>query len=160
MILIRKNILRNIYIYEKERSNHNGKELCDGSSKCNDNVERTTIWDGYIGLMYPSDIGYAVGGEVREKCLGKSIQEYDKEKYNTNYWLTPGDDNAWTITPMMRTISNRSLTIFSTGFVYSYDSRCRYGIYPTAYLKLSTKILSNSKLELEYGSIDNPFILE
>ena len=32
---------------------------------CTDNVNRTTTWEGYVGLMYPSDLGYVVGGEAR-----------------------------------------------------------------------------------------------
>ena len=44
--------------YEAERGSHNGKEQCEsngGGNNCNDTVPRTTTWDGYIGLMYPSE---------------------------------------------------------------------------------------------------------
>ena len=43
--------------YEAERSSHNGKEQCVSNENdgCNDTVDRTTTWDGYLGLIYPSD---------------------------------------------------------------------------------------------------------
>ena len=44
--------------YVTERESRNGKEQCTsngGGTYCNDEVPRTTTWDGYIGLMYPSE---------------------------------------------------------------------------------------------------------
>ena len=45
------------YMYDAERSTHNGNEHCTSKreSNCNDEVERKPTWDGYMGLMYPSD---------------------------------------------------------------------------------------------------------
>ncbi len=58
--------------YEYERSSNTGK-ICTSGTGCNDSVERTTEWEGYVGLMSPSDYGYAVGGSVRNTCLCKNL---------------------------------------------------------------------------------------
>ena len=47
--------------YNLERSNYIGK-VCSSLNSCNDNVERNITWTGQIGLMYPSDYGYATSG--------------------------------------------------------------------------------------------------
>ena len=52
--------------YNLERSNHTGK-ICTSSEYCNDSTERTTSWTGQVGLMYPSDYGYATSGGVSTK---------------------------------------------------------------------------------------------
>ena len=77
--------------YEYERSNNNGK-ICTSGSYCNDTVNRTTTWEGYVGLMYPSDYGYAVGGEARTNCLANTnLYNYDTNNCDSNDWLY----NSW-----------------------------------------------------------------
>ncbi|MBR1679151.1 MAG: hypothetical protein IJ704_00710, partial [Bacilli bacterium] len=85
--------------YEYERSNNTGK-ICTSGSRCNDTVNRTTTWEGYVGLMYPSDYGYAVGGEERANCLANTnlLYDYKNTDCKTNDWLfnsTP----QWTMSP-------------------------------------------------------------
>lgn len=64
--------------YEYERSN-NGK-ICSSGKYCNDNITRTTTWQGYVGLISMSDYGYAVGGENRNSCLNNTnIYNYGEE---------------------------------------------------------------------------------
>jgi len=61
--------------YGEERSSNTGKMICyTGSKYCRDNITRTTSYQGYIGLIYPSDYGYATsGGNTinRDLCLEK-----------------------------------------------------------------------------------------
>ena len=151
------------YMYEGERSTHNGKEICEsngGGSWCNDTVPRTTTWDGYVGLIYPSDYGYAVGGELRETCLGKSMKSYNTEECRTNDWLKPSWLHSWTMTPApISNKSNHTFFIYYGGDVSVYNTCDPFYIFPTAYLKSSFKILENLHPELEYGTIDNPFIV-
>ena len=141
--------------YEAERGSHNGKEQCEGSgggSRCNDEVPRTTTWDGYIGLMYPSDFGYAVGGEVRETCLGKSMYSYNSDSCNKNDWLTPSS-NTWTMTPAPdSSIASNVFYVNSTGYVYDTITSGGHGVQPVAYLKPSVKIASGT------GLISSPFL--
>ncbi len=133
--------------YEAERGSHNGKEQCEsngGGNICNDTVPRTTTWEGYIGLMYPSDYGYAVGGNVRETCLGKSMYDYDGESCNTNDWLKPSG-YTWTMTPSPYS-SNACYVFFvdSSGFVNRYLASYAHGVQPVVYLSSSVKIIDGN----------------
>ena len=50
-------------IYKWERSGGNGRAGCSNTTGgCSDTVQRTTTWRGKVGLMYPSDFGYATDG--------------------------------------------------------------------------------------------------
>ena len=145
-----------IYMYEAERSSHNGKEQCTttGGDKCNDELERKVSWEGYIGLMYPSDYGYAVGGEVRDTCLNKSMYSYDSGNCDANNWVKPGID-PWTMTSVPFT-SNSYNVFFNNGKGSIRDFGAYYplGVVPVGYLKSSVKIISGN------GTEENPFVLE
>ncbi len=159
---ILKNKINVSYMYEGERSNNHGKKFCSGGeSNCNDQVTRYTTWDGYIGLMYPSDYGYAVGGSKRVTCLGRSMFEWDDSALGCsgNDWLRLGSNDEWTITPaayssygsyVFRIVQNYRIAI-----TISYDDN---DVYPVAYLKSSIKI--QNKTDSNYGSYSNPFELE
>ena len=150
------------YMYESERSNHNGKEQCEntGGIYCNDEVERKTTWDGYIGLIHPSDYGYAVGGNVRTNCLIKSINTYNTENCNLNDWLS-SNTNVWTINPAPLTeYSHTAFFVSAEGYATSGGVDTFGNIKPVAYLKSNIKILENPNNDLKYGSIDNPFMIE
>ncbi len=154
-----ENLLTAKYMYEAEQSDHNGKEQCSGGYYCNDAVERTTTWTGKVGLMYPSDYGYAVGTEVRETCLGKSMYTYDKDNCKTNDWLYDLSNKQWTITPASYSINAESVFyVDSSGYVGCNASLNAYAVRPTVYLKSDVEIVQNN--DDDYGSIDNPFVLE
>jgi len=50
-----------IDFYHQERSKNTGK-ICSSGDYCTDQVLRTVAWNGNVGLMYPSDYGYATSG--------------------------------------------------------------------------------------------------
>ena len=106
-----------------------------------------------IGLIYPSDYGYAVGGEVRNNCLTKNLCDYDGDNCSSNDWLKPNND-LWTITPHSSS-SIDAFVIYSSGFVYygDFDVSTAYGVWPTLYLTTSTKIVDGN------GDINSPFVL-
>ncbi len=150
------------YMYEGERSNHHGKEQCasSGGNHCNDNVPRTTTWDGYIGLMYLSDYGYAVGGDVRVKCLNYDMINWDGSNLDCkgNNWLFTGA-NQWTITPFsLSSYANEAFYIYSGGDFDSTFAYYAYNIRPTVYLNSDIKI--QEKSDSNYGSQSNPFVIE
>ncbi len=142
--------------YEAERGSHNGKEQCasNGGNNCNDTVQRTTTWDGYVGLMYPSDFGYAVGGSVRNTCLGKSMYSYDEGSCNTNDWLFTSS-YTWTMTPSPYP-SNAYYVFFvnSSGCVSYYNAYYAGGVQPVVYLSSSVKIIDGN------GEKGTPFIAQ
>ena len=111
--------------------------------------------------MYLSDYGYAVGGEVRGTCLEKSMVNYDSGSCNTNDWLKPNIGTLWTITTVpLSPNSGSAFPVYSSGSVSNGGCHCALGILPVAYLKSTIKILSNPHPDLEYGSVNNPFILQ
>ncbi len=151
------------YMYDGERSNHNGKQLCEeigGGDECNDNVERKTTWDGYLALLYPSDYGYALGGNNRATCFEKSMFDFKNEPCNTNNWLIP-TSTVWTLTALPETkSSDRAYRIYADGEVNDNRVRLAFHIIPVAYLKVDSKILLNQDSMKEYGSKENPFVLQ
>ena len=65
--------------YTEERGTRNGK-ICSSGTYCNDKVERATTWTGKVGLMYPSDYGYATSGGSttdRATCLNTVLYSWD-----------------------------------------------------------------------------------
>lgn len=61
--------------YSKERSNNTIKDF-PAYGFCNDDITRTTSWEGQVALPYLSDIGYATSGGdgmSREVCLTQQI---------------------------------------------------------------------------------------
>ena len=143
-------------IYEAERGNHNGKEQCTsngGGTYCNDEVLRTTTWDGYLGLMASSDFGYAVATKVRSLCLEKSVVNYNNGICNLNNWLYIENKHQWTLNPHPNSIeADRVLGVDFTGFIGGDDADVPRAIRPVGFLKSSTKITGGT------GEIGSPFI--
>ncbi len=141
--------------YYAERSENNGKKFCEdqgGGGRCNDAVDRTTTWDGYIGLMYPSDFGYAVGKSVKDICLKESMYSYRNDGCNDADWLKPISDE-WTLTPIP--YSGSAYYVFyipTAGYLYLRDVRRASSIRPVAFLKSSIS-LSNAS-----GESSDPFV--
>ena len=145
--------------YEAERSSHNGKEGCYGNTYCNDTIDRNATWTGKVGLMYLSDYGYAVGGNVREACLSKTMSSYSSGGCNKNNWLNSSATSQWTlITIQFDSDCNRVLYVHSNGNIANSYASVIYAIRPTLYLKSDVKIALNTADD--YGSVDNPFVLE
>ena len=147
-------------MYEAERG-----ELTSHSSYLNIwTKENDPEYHNGIGLMYPSDYGYAVGGDVRNTCLPKKMYDEERNDYRSdncknNNWLKPSSGYYWTLTPNTESV-NRAMMISSDGYLGNSFCMNYVGtvIAPVVYLKSSIEIVSNSASN--YGSIDNPFILK
>ena len=139
--------------YELERSNNNGK-ICSSGSYCNDTVNRTTTWEGYVGLMYPSDYGYAVGGEARTNCLANTnLYNYDTNNCYTNDWLYKTSTYQWTLSPYAD--SSRAYYVFavySGGYVGGYNASDGISVRPALFLIPSIEISGE-------GTPSTPFTL-
>ena len=119
---------------------------------------RPTFWVGKIGLMYPSDYGYATSGGTntnRASCLAKEMYNWYSSSYSdckNNDYLYISSFSQWTMTP----VSSYSNGVF---YVNSYSNLAFYYAYygnavkPTVYLKSSVLITSGD------GSKTNPYIL-
>ncbi len=146
--------------YIEERGARNGK-ICSKGNYCNDTVARTTTWTGKVGLMYPSDYGYATSGGSttdRATCLNTILYNWsssDVSDCKDNDWLFDGN-NQWTLSPSaLSDTAYNMLYVNGNGRVGSYDSYCnRRMVFPVVYLKPNVKISSGT------GSESDPFVLE
>ena len=141
--------------YELERSNNTGK-ICASGQYCNDPLGRTTAWVGKVGLMYPSDYGYATGGGnyKREYCLSQVLNTWNTECYNDD-WLYTSANHQWTLTPIATSSDSNSAFMVSTlGVVNAHTGAAgEWLVRPSVYLKSNVQILSGE------GSSTDPFIL-
>ena len=147
--------------YELERSTNTGK-ICTSGDWCNDTVERTTTWTGKLGLMYPSDYGYATSGGSttdRATCLNANLSSWSFSSVSdckNNDWLFNGR-NQWTISPLANSFdagdAGSVFSVSSFGSVNLTNARVGYGVSPVGYL------LSNVGVQSGDGSSSNPFEL-
>ena len=119
---------------------------------------RPTTWSGKVGLMYPSDYGYASSGGSttnRESCLATELYNWDSSSFSdckNNDWLFNGA-NQWTLMPHSST-SYYVFYVYNAGFVNFYNANTSYGVRPSVYLT-SNVIISGGD-----GTSDSPYTLE
>ncbi len=142
------------HFYEYERSNI-GK-ICSPGTYCSDTVERTTTWQGKIGLIYPSDYGYATGGgstSNRTSCLVKELYNWSSSSYSdckNNDWIYNLKLAQFSISPYAH--SSGASGVFVIGSrVQFFAAATTYGVFPSVYLIPSTSILSGE------GTLENPY---
>ncbi len=121
---------------------------------------RKTSWKGKVGLMYPSDYGYATSGGAtanRATCLAKALYNWDTKtdgipECKDNDWIF-NSQTQWTIAPYSGS-SSGAFSVYDSGYVYSrsYFVYAPYGVRPVVYLKASTLYESGD------GSESNPFV--
>ena len=122
---------------------------------------RPTEWQGKVGLMYPSDYGYATSGgstSNRTSCLNRKLYNWDDSSYSdckNNDWLYTGI-TQWTLAPS----SSSSGSVFGVtgrGAVNSdsnnNNARYNYVVRPSVYLLPSTKIIKGE------GTLENPYMI-
>lgn len=150
------NILNVTTMYSYERSNKNG-DFCSSGEFCTDTTPRTTIWSGQVGLMYPSDYGYATAGGStidRKTCFETSMYQWNGKKdcYQNN-WLFNSLEQ-WTITPRRASIYKTSVfRINNNGNLNNAHAYNAITVRPTVYLKSNIKIASGT------GTKDLPYSL-
>ena len=124
---------------------------------------RPTKWTGKIGLMYPSDYGYATSGGTtkdRAACLAKELYNWGfsdfsdckENDYLYHYNLSNGQ---WTLAPY----SARAYNVFDVnedGFVSSFD----YGAYYTFTVRPTFFLKSNILLNTGTGTSTDPYQLK
>ena len=117
---------------------------------------RPTEWIGKIGLMYPSDYGYATSGGSstdRETCLNTELINWDDyDDCYTNDWLYDSSNSQWTITPY----SSHSYNVFylrSSGALNRKVAYFSNAVFPALYLS------SNVKISGGEGTESSPFTL-
>ena len=102
---------------------------------------RPLTWIGKVGLMYPSDYGYAAG----RLCSGETnLYNYDRECYKKN-WLFVGM-NEWLMMPYSDNSSNASALSYG-GAVDFTDTTDTFSVRPTFYLDKDVVITSGTGTE-------------
>ena len=118
----------------------------------------STSWIGKVGLMYPSDYGYATSGGSstnRNSCLAKELYNWDSSGYSdckNNDWMYNGNIWQWTMSPRAA-YSTYVFYVTTAGYVYSYNAFYTYAGRPVVYLKSTIKVISGS------GTTSSPYIL-
>ena len=116
---------------------------------CNDGAcPRNTSWIGKVALAYPSDYGYAVGGESRSTCLGKKLADYENENCHTSQWLF---SYGW----LLSSSSGGSEGVFRAygDGLDSSSANSYYAVVPAVYLKSDVSISEGNGTESE------PFVI-
>ena len=115
------------------------------------NQERTNnIWNGKIGLIYPSDYGYASTDTQCRKMIehNGTTTTYCKN----NNWLHI-DQTYWTITSSSKNTTN-AIRIAAGSGIYNDSVTANYaGARPTLFLKSDVQILDGD------GSSNKPYII-
>ena len=138
--------------YNKERNINNiGAVYTNASLPEN----RPVYWYGKIGLMYPSDYGYASNGGStynRNTCLGYNMNGWNSGDYKTdcalnNYLLfqnktstAPGTSGTsqWTLSPRSGYAYN-VFYVVENGFMSVVSASNAGGVRPVLYLKAETE---------------------
>ena len=118
---------------------------------------RPTEWTGQIGLMYPSDYGYATsGGSItdRASCLAKELYNWHSSSYSdcySNDWLYNSSNDQWTLTP--RSATSAGVLIASSHVYETIAGNTNVAVSPALYLS------SNVKISGGEGTESSPFVL-
>ncbi|MBR4230549.1 MAG: hypothetical protein IKR74_00095 [Bacilli bacterium] len=158
-----------IAFYNKERNIDSSGSVYTGTTPEN----RPVYWYGKVGLLYPSDYGYATNGDgstsgsySRTQCLERTLNTWFFSNVITscaqNDWLRYGDitsaepingANKWLITPNSSS-SHAVFNLTSLGYVSYSSAYITDSIYPVLYLKADTRPSGGN------GTWNNPYIIE
>ena len=142
--------------YTEERGTRNGK-ICTSGNYCNDVIDRTTTWTGLIGLMYPSDYGYATSGGSttdRATCLNTVLDGYVGD-CSENDWLYLSTLTQWTLSPFADSSDASTVHLLADNGTIVPDYAANFiGVSPVVYLT------SNVKISGGEGTSESPFSLE
>ena len=124
-----------------------------------------STFNGYIGLIYPSDYGYATSGSGlpddsttnREGCLNKELYNWhNTDNYKTNCvknsWVWDSTASQWSLTPRLSSTSH-VFRVDATGHVGVTTPGSMLAVRPTLYLTHDTKINGGD------GTYENPYTI-
>ena len=136
--------------YSAERGTK-GK-ICSSEIYCNDTVNRTTTWPGYIGLPYATDYAYASGESICETNMVKQDSNNEFICKNNNWMFK--NTWYWTLSPFAAPAYAGAVWIVNSGGRVNYGNAASGGaVFPAIYLKTDILIKSGN------GTSSNPYIL-
>ena len=120
---------------------------------------RPTTWTGKIGLMYPSDYGYATSGGSttdRATCLAKEMYDWDGSGVSdckNNDYLYKSDYTQWTLTSKS-SYANEVFLVGAKGFVDRASAGYTRSVRPAVFLKSNISIT-----DVGIGTAESPYQL-
>ena len=136
--------------YSAERGTK-GK-ICSSGIYCNDTVNRTTTWPGYIGLPYATDYAYA---SSESDCETNMVKQDSNNEFicKNNNWMFK-NTWYWTLSPFAAPAYAGAVWIVNSGGHVNYGNAASGGaVFPAIYLKTDILIKSGN------GTSSNPYIL-
>ena len=112
------------------------------------NTDRPLYWEGMVGLMYPSDYGYAAGNT----CVNDTKLSNYNGGCRIKDWLYISNTNQWLMSPDSDFFGD-VLIVSIVGRVYDYNSSNALAVSPVFYLNSSASISSGD------GTSAVPYIL-
>ncbi len=116
-------------------------------------------WTGKIGLMYPSDYGYATSGGTtkdRAACLAKELLNWDASDFSDckgNDYLLDANNYQWTLAPYSA-YANSVFPVDRDGNVNGGDAGVAFAVRPALFLK------SNIQVDKGTGAKSDPYQLK
>ncbi len=120
---------------------------------------RPTTWTGKIGLMYPSDYGYATSGGTtkdRAACLAKELYNWYSPDFSDckgNDYLYNSSLDQWTLAPSSA-FASYVFQVYSSSNFSSNISGNFYAVRPALFLK------SNIQVDKGTGAKSDPYTLK
>ena len=138
--------------YQAERGTKTGK-ICTSGADCNDTVNRTTTWTGYVALPYITDWAYA---SSESDCETNMQVKDSSSKFicKNNNWMHR-NSYTWYLSPQAGSGNAPGVWLVSDGGYALADlASPPYDVAPSIYLK------SNVLIESGNGTSDSPYILK
>ena len=140
--------------YLAERQSSILGKICSSGTYCNDKVVRTDTWEGKVGLMYPSDYGYATDLITCNQTLNNYSTSANSYACRSQDWLFDSSMDQWTMSPHAGSVNANYVFYVNDDGNLSYDYAC-YGnaVRPAVYLKSGVSISGGN------GSQSDPYVL-
>ena len=127
--------------------NNTAKAFYDGERNNTGYGSNPTTYSDEIGLMYPSDYGYAASPEA----WITDLYDYESSAITSNNWMYMGL-YEWTITPSL-SYSYHVFLVYNRGYLSYYNALNGYAARPVFYLK------SNVEFNGGTGTSSDPYRL-
>ncbi len=141
--------------YLSERQDSTLGKVCSDGNNCNDNVKRTSVWNGEVGLMYPSDYGYATDLTTCNQTLNNYNSSTNSYVCRKKDWLFNSSMVQATISPGAHSV-HADYVVFVTpaGRLDFSNAFNPTAIRPVVFLKSGVSISDG------IGSEEEPYVLE
>ena len=116
-------------------------KMCSSGTFCTDNVERTYTWIGKVGLIYPSDYGYASGNS---NCATNMRTEGNCD----SNWMS---SYGWTNSPAPNSGGANVVWYAPGAFVRYFNAYSANGVRPSVYLISDIQIKGS-------GTTSDPYV--